>query len=327
MLVQRHASVVDAKLAELAGRQGEVFSYQDALSCGYTLSQVRREVRARRWRRLCRGQYTAAVIDESSAPWEQGRQLHRLRMIAASRAFHGHVVLSHQSAVVTHGLPTWGLDLGSVHVTRRDCASGRVVDDVVQHRAQLPAGSIWLKEGLEVVAPARAIVEIACTAGFEPALAIADEALRTGLVTRRTLCSEVCDAEHWPRSPAAKQVLDFCDARAGSVGESRLRVLMDRQGLPAPVLQAPMSQGGEPFAFVDFYFPEPYNTVVEFDGMQKYGGNTSEIVIREKWREDAIRELGNQFVRIVWADLAQPAKTAARIRRAFAFADAARQAS
>jgi hypothetical protein len=252
---------------------------------------------------------------------------HRLASIAAVRSLRSDIVLSHQSAIVAHGLPTWSLDLSKVHVTRRDNTSGRAIAAVIQHRAQLPAGSIWLHDDMHVAAPARAIVEIACTAGFEPGVVIADEALRTGLVGRRDLGLAVCDAETWPGSPAAKQMLEFCDPRSESVGESRLRILMDREGLPAPELQVPILRQGEPFAVVDFYFGRPYNTVVEFDGRGKYDGDTAAIVMHEKWREDWIRELGVQFVRVIWNDLSYPGRTAARIRRGFARSALTSQAS
>ncbi len=318
---------MNVKLAALAERRGGVFSYQDAVACGYSVSQVRAEVRSGRWRRLCRGQYTAILPDASQPDWVQAVADHRLASVAAVRSLQADVVLSHQSAVVAYGLPTWSLDLSKVHVTRRDSASGRTVASVTQHQAQLPAGSFWLRDDMHVVAPARAIVEIACTVGFEPAVVIADEALRTGLLSHAALGLAVCDAETWPGSPAAKQALEFCDGRSDSVGESRLRLLMDREGLPTPELQVPVLRQGELFAIVDFYFGPPYNTVVEFDGRGKYDGDTAAIVMREKWREDAIRELGVQLVRVIWNDLAYPARTAARIRRAFARSAAVAQAS
>lgn len=232
------------------------------------------------------------------------------------RSLTGDVVVSHQSAIVEYGLPTWGLDLSKVHVTRRDAAGGRISHKVVQHNAQLPAGSVWLRAGRHVVTPARAIVEVACTAGFEPAVAIADEALRTGLVSLRSLEFAVCDAETWPHSPAAKEMLAFCNGLSQSVGESRLRILMDRYGLPKPILQAAILRDGVPFAWVDFLFPT-FDTVVEFDGMMKYGDDPSTLV-REKRREDDIRELGHQFVRVIWPDLDRPVRTIDRLRQAFA---------
>ena len=68
---------------------------------------------------------------------------------------------------------------------------------------------------------------------------------------------------------------------------------------------------------VDFYFPE-HRTIVEFDGMSKYTDGSSVVLIQEKAREDRLRALGLQVVRLTWEDLAHPARTAMLIRRAFA---------
>jgi hypothetical protein len=306
---------VNEKLAVLATRQGGVFSRQDALNCGYSTSQIRAMVGSEAWRRLCRGLYTTMTIEKDLPPWEKGTREHRLATSAALRSLTGDVVVSHQSAVVDYNLPTWGLDLTRVHVTRRDNVGGRVTSGVVQHNSQLPTGSVWLRDGRHVVAPARAIIEVACTSGYEPALVIADQALRTGVVSLRALEFALCDAEYWPHSPWAKQVLAFCSALSESVGESRLRMLMDHHGLPTPILQAPILRDGVPFAWVDFLIAE-FSTVVEFDGLMKYGD--ASVLVREKRREDDIRELGYQVVRVIWSDLDRPARTAERIRQACA---------
>jgi very-short-patch-repair endonuclease len=70
-------------------------------------------------------------------------------------------------------------------------------------------------------------------------------------------------------------------------------------------------------ARVDFFFPDQ-NTVVEFDGLTKYADGSAETLVREKIREDRLRALGLEVVRITWADLAHPSRTAMRIREAFA---------
>jgi very-short-patch-repair endonuclease len=99
-----------------------------------------------------------------------------------------------------------------------------------------------------------------------------------------------------------------------------LRVLLADQGFPPPTLQAELSTpSGEFVARVDFLF-EAERVVIEFDGESKYGDHAdgaAGAVVAEKWREDRIRELGYVVVRISWADLAHPKRTAARIRAAF----------
>lgn len=123
--------------------------------------------------------------------------------------------------------------------------------------------------------------------------------------------------EFWPGSTRAKAALGFADKLSESVGESRLRVLLHNQGLPKPRLQVELGDAAGLVGRVDFFFPEQ-GTVVEFDGLVKYAGGSPEILVREKFREDRLRALGLEVVRIVWTDLNRPADVAARIRRAFA---------
>jgi hypothetical protein len=84
---------------------------------------------------------------------------------------------------------------------------------------------------------------------------------------------------------------------------------------------------------VDFAWPE-YGVFVEFDGKVKYGQpwnadeDVVDVVLREKRREDEIRELtGWLCVRVTWADLAQPAPLVARLQEAFARAARLRRVS
>ena len=71
---------------------------------------------------------------------------------------------------------------------------------------------------------------------------------------------------------------------------------------------------------LDFAWPE-HDVWLEFDGKEKYvkylreGETATDAVLREKRREDRIRELtGWRCIRITWADLFFPDRLAARIR-------------
>ena len=75
-------------------------------------------------------------------------------------------------------------------------------------------------------------------------------------------------------------------------------------------------------ALVDFAWPE-LGVFMEFDGRVKYedllrpGERASDVVLRERDRERLICETtGWVCVRVSWADLARPARLAARIRAA-----------
>lgn len=308
-------SGMDNQLQFIADRQGGIFTHQDALRCGYSATQVHAQVRAGAWRRVRRGHYTVRTADPEAPPWERERFDHRLETTAAVMSLTGDVVVSHQSAAVLHGLPTWGADLARVHVTRRDRAHGKVLAGVCQHQARLPDDLVRTVDRTPVVSPARAVVEVACRYGFAAGVAIADDALHRGLATPADLTAAVELATRWPGSAAAARAVAFADGRAESVGESRLRVLFQDYGLPAPVPQHVIEKDGAIFAVVDFFFPR-FNTVVEFDGLLKYKEDAADVVIREKLREDYLRSLGLEVVRIIWDELDAPHEAVLRVLRA-----------
>jgi len=67
-----------------------------------------------------------------------------------------------------------------------------------------------------------------------------------------------------------------------------------------------------------------FRTLGEFDGRVKYGRllrqgeEAGDAVFREKVREDDLRDLGNEVVRWVDADLRAPERLSERVLRAFA---------
>lgn len=68
---------------------------------------------------------------------------------------------------------------------------------------------------------------------------------------------------------------------------------------------------------VDFLF-RAQRTVVEFDGLIKYAGAEGrQALIDEKRREDALRSLGHQVVRLTWRDLHHPELVERLLREAF----------
>ena len=87
-------------------------------------------------------------------------------------------VASHVSAAVLHGLPTWGLRLDRVHVTFARRSGGRRDERLYVHTAPLEPDEIVVIDGVLVTTAARAVVDIVRTVGFEPAVAVADAALR-----------------------------------------------------------------------------------------------------------------------------------------------------
>jgi hypothetical protein len=315
---------MNPKLRRRAAGHGGTFSRQDAVECGYTVSQVRERLRDGRWILLRRGFYAERSDSTDRPPWERETEAHRLAVHAAARALAGSaVVISHQSAVVLHGLPSWGLDLDLVHVTRTDRGHGRILAGTSHHVGELPASAVTSAEGLPATTVARAIIETSCAARYEAAVVLCDSGLRSGLVTRTDLTETLGQMSGWPGTGTPLAAVAFADERSESVGETRLRVLLDTHGLPAPDLQVPFGTGpNEVLARVDFFFRE-YQVVVEFDGMLKYRDDAVGAVVREKHREDRLRSAGVLVVRVTWDDLDQPERVVHRIRQAFARAERA----
>lgn len=112
-------------------------------------------------------------------------------------------------------------------------------------------GGVDEVDGLLVTAVARTVVDIARTAGFDAAVAVADSALHKHLVDAEELARAAHRCTGWPGAPQARQVVAVADGGSGSVGESRSRLAILRAGLPAPVLQWPVQGEGRVFE-VDF---------------------------------------------------------------------------
>jgi very-short-patch-repair endonuclease len=88
-------------------------------------------------------------------------------------------------------------------------------------------------------------------------------------------------------------------------------------GLPSVELQVEIrDERGGFVARVDFLFHQA-RTVVEFDGLVKYGGaGGRQALIDEKRREDSLRSLGYQVVRLTWRELYDLALVERSIRKA-----------
>lgn len=162
----------------------------------------------------------------------------------------------------------------------------------------------------------RSVVETIRTTPYPVAVSVVDQALRHGKAGVEQL-NEVLGLFAGRQGIAmAARAVRFGDGRAESVGESRLRVLLADLGLPAPIPQAEIRDaGGCLIARVDFLV-DCWRLVIEFDGAVKYGEGDSAALVAEKVREDRLRDLGYEVVRVTWSDLAQPAEVIMRIRRA-----------
>lgn len=257
------------------------------------------------------------------ATWESADQRTRHEMLsrAVMLQYGDHVALSHSSAVVRQGGPTWGLDLSSVHLTHLD-GGGRRGARLIHHHGSCRVADLTKADRHWITTPTRTVLDVATVVTPETAVVIASDFMQRKLTSRAEIEHMEGPRKMWPNSLGVNVMLHLADGRFESVGEGRFAFLCWAQGLPAPQPQWEIhGPNGKLLARVDFAWPE-YRLLCEFDGKIKYtrlrrpGETIEKVVLREKRREEAILELtGWRIIRLTWADLAQPELTAARIRR------------
>jgi hypothetical protein len=221
-------------------------------------------------------------------------------------------VASHCSAAALHGMTVSRLpDLGCLTVPVR------FVGDIAGmhlHRTRMTDGDVRTVDGLRATSAERAITDIGREHGALAALISADAALHDGRVTRTSLRRQVQLCAGWPGVRAARQAVEFADARSESPLESMSRFKLE--GLvPQPLLQASIRQGGVFLGRVDFLWPDA-GVVGEADGMTKYDGEP-DALRREKLRQERLEKLGLIVVRLGRNDLDNPVALAARLINAF----------
>ncbi|QIG44340.1 type IV toxin-antitoxin system AbiEi family antitoxin domain-containing protein [Nocardioides anomalus] len=292
---------------------------RDALAVGFNDNHLARARRDGSIVRLRQGLYVLGSSWASADPATR----HRMLVAGVLRLYRNTVAASHQSACVLQGGPMWGLELSHAHVTNLAGVGERRAARVTHHRGECRVGDLTRSEGLWVTSPLRTALDTASLAGRDAGVCVLDWYLNRGLVTRHELGVGLDRKVDWPGSLPLQLAVRLCDARSESVGESRTRLLCVDRRLPLPDLQFEVFHpSGRLAGRTDFAWPA-YGLLGEFDGVGKYtrtrrlGETVVDAVLREKAREDLLRELtGWRMIRFVWADLDTPAATAARIGRA-----------
>lgn len=289
-----------------------VASMSDLSAAGLTHGRVLSLLAAGALVRIRRDALVEGLRWRDAAP----EQRHVLRGRAVMRSVDptgalGHA-LSHHSSLAVQGVAVLGGD-DRVHLVRTDARRGHHTPTTLFHP---PVEPRWTQvvAGVRVVHPAMAALQVAGRSGVEAGLVGADSALHAGLCVAADLSSALEAGSYNHGTRAATIVVDLADARLESPGESRLRWALHLMGYVDLVPQALIADElGVVVARVDFLLAE-HRVVIEFDGQLKYVAATD--VWQEKKREDRIRELGYEVVRVTWGELGQPAVIRAKVQRA-----------
>ncbi|WP_457950921.1 hypothetical protein ACTAQI_10615 [Pseudarthrobacter sp. alpha12b] len=292
---------------------GAVASTQQLAAAGLDDRVVTAAVMSGAVLRLRRGAYIRSAQWNAIKPWDRDQ----LRIMAHFESTSGQARYTHVSAARLHGCQVW--NAGSlVHVTTQysnsKASAGR---DVRTHRLPLPENectSLWTPDGRGILATTieRAVLDCARILPLDKAAVIGDHALRKGasMDTMRRLLDESCVARGGRRAAA---LLDVLDGRSESAGETRTRLLLCSFGLDTFMPQVEiMTIAG---LFRADFAEVGTRVIIEFDGAVKYTdfNPTREVLLAERWRENALVEAGWRVFRLQWNHLERPGELRARL--------------
>lgn len=269
---------------------------------------VAAQVRAGRWARLRPGVYVPTELVA-----KPGYAAARRRSVATARAVAllapPDRTVSHASAALLHGLPTWSLPTVT-HLSQPVTPRVRRGDDVVRHVVHVPDAERVVIDGLAVTSLERTVVDCLCSLRPHDALVLTDAALRRA--ADLTMVVRMLARRRGRRGVRqAWTILDLADAGAESPGESMTRYIVLAGGLPRPQTQLhrATSEG-------DYWSDLGWRDVglhLEYDGLAKYADPRT--VVRERRRDEAVRNAGGTMLHVRLADLETPERLVVRVRR------------
>ncbi|MCK0118431.1 hypothetical protein MWU57_15465 [Isoptericola sp. S6320L] len=278
-----------------------------------------RHVAQGRIERLGRSLYIESCDATAGGDHEQYEQsiMREVRRVLAHGG--GSAWFSHSTAALLHGAWTYRVPR-LVHVTH--AVNPHVDSDeasiVRRHHTSLPQRDRDRVSGVPVTTKERTLVDCVRTLPTAAALVVCDSLFRCGADPRQV--DLLMSTSKGKRGIVqARRILELCDPRAGSPGESVARLAAVDAGLPRPECQieAPTRSGTY---YVDLGW-EDLKVAVEFDGDVKYSGGEygdPEAARRaELARQRALEQEGWIVIRVRWEDLADLDELGARVRAAY----------
>jgi very-short-patch-repair endonuclease/uncharacterized protein YjeT (DUF2065 family) len=259
------------------------------------------QLHSRAWRRLFRDVYVHRDVALT----------HQLRAVGATLLVAGAVVTGASAAAL------WDVDLveakDDVELTLAPGAHPRRVAGIRVRRARVPPDEVCTRRSALVTSPAATAVRVAAALPQDDAVVAVDRLLATGRIDLASV-QRLAAAQSGRDAARARRVCALADGRAESRQETRLRLLMRRGGLPAPVAQFVVRNGAVFVARVDFAWPE-LKLAVEYDGL--WHAEAGQFA-RDRQRLNRLQAAGWRVIFVTAADLHHPEQLIARIAAALA---------
>lgn len=260
---------------------------------------TRRQLAGRSWRRLFHDVYVHSDVPVT----------HALRARGAIALLPDAVVTGRSAAVL------WGVELAAprdpVELTLPPKSHMVRVEGLVTRRAALAITHVAQRWGVRVSTPAATAVRLAAALTTDAAVVAVDQLVQARVVDLAAVRA-LAEVSRGPGSARAREVAALADGLAESPQETRLRLIIGRSTLPAPVAQYDVRHDGRFVARTDFAWPER-KVAVEYDGL--WHAEPGQFA-KDRRRLNRLQAAGWRVVFVTAADLHDPVGLVARIAAA-----------
>lgn len=278
---------------------GRVFRGSEAVLSGQL---SRHQLQTSAWQRLFADIYACTTLEVT----------HELRAEAVTTLLVPGAVASGRTAATL-----WGVALASpeddVECTVPAATGAGSVAGVRPNRLGLSPDDVTRRRGVPVTTPLRTALDLARIRPLDEAVVALDRFLRPGLVFLDVLraAAELATGRD---CRVIRKAVALADGLAESPQETRVRLLLNRSGLPMPVAQYRVHDRDRFVARVDFAWPEA-KVALEYDGA--WHGDARQVG-RDRRRLNRLGDAGWIVVFVTAADLHRPDLLFARLRRLLA---------
>lgn len=298
----------DVRIARIAARQYGVFTFDQALACGFTPDTIAYRLKTGRWRRLHRAVYLLVGTEMSFMTRAQGG------VLAGGPA----AVTSFLTAGVLYQAE--GLRPSMIEITVPTSRSARIKDLVVHH-VDLPRADKAEVMRIPVTTPSRTIIDLASSLEDDPLEDALHSFVRRRMVDPGALEERVQSMRRKGLSGPKKllkllQGLTF-DNVSGSGRENKVRRLLVRAGVEAPTRQFTITdEYGNFVARPDLCYPN-HRVYIEYDGGHHMEPKRR---ARDLERQNQLSAIGWRPLVFIDADFKKPpAAIVAKVRRSMRF--------
>lgn len=262
---------------------GTPFTAQQLVEAGVSRHQLRQWLRDGSVRRVLRGVYGVAALEDSLL----------LRCTAAALVVPDHAVAVDRTAAWMWGVDTYRLDelvtvppldifvlRGEKRITRAEVGGGE---------RDLSPEDVTSLHGVRLTVPVRTSLDLACRLPAYEAMATMDAFARLHGVDRVALDALLPRYRRRRGVVQARGLVPLVDGRSESTGESMTKLAIVGYGLPAPQPQFWVVHRGRALFRLDLAYPER-KIAIEYDGRQHHSSQADRE--RDRRRRRWLREHG-----------------------------------